>query len=160
MVSTCPLIRIVTPFSRDGEVFSISFIGRILFFRFTFVDLCVTIRLTFGIASGTAIITKAVPLILPFMATDAAVVFPIPCHHRFPSVERVVFGRLEGFNRTMLVHPVRVRRAKVVKAADATLFVLGCTTATTGNRFLAHGRGSGLIEPEGVSLSMHSSLWS
>ena len=160
MVSTCPLIRIVTPFSRGGEVFSITFIGRILFFRFSFVDLCVIIGFDGCVAHRTPIIAETVPLILPFMATDAAVVFSIPRHHWFLLIERVVFGRLERLNWARLVHPVRVRRAKVVKAADATLRVFGCTTAPTGDRFLAHGRGSGLIEPEGVSLSIHSSLWS
>ena len=55
------------------------------------------------------------------------------------SIQAVVLGRFQRLLRAILVHPVRVRRAKVMEAADATLRVLGCTTATTGDRFFAHG---------------------
>lgn len=47
-----------------------------------------------------------------------------------------------------------------MKASQATIFVLGCTTAPTWDRFLAHGLAFGLMEPEGVSDPRHSSLWS
>jgi hypothetical protein len=75
-----------------------------------------------------------------------------------PSGFTFVFVRLERFNRAMFIHPVRIRRSKVMKAANTTLRVFGCTTARTWNGFLSHGLVLGRIEPEGVSLSTHSSL--
>lgn len=64
-------------------MFSISFMSRILFFGFAFVDLCVIEDLHGCVAHRTPVIAEAVPLILPLMATDAAVVFSISRHQRF-----------------------------------------------------------------------------